>query len=125
MVFWKELAAAVRRFISRYLLGEKQNTDMKEDNSLENNLRRKDLWREKFENLETLINEKISEFKIKVGQAFHFYEIIGKDDQNSITPINKKEEEKDTIDEGFIDEDESRELEENDRINMEDDDLDS
>ena len=121
MIFWKELAAAVRRFISRYLLGEKQNTDMKEDNSLENNLSRKDLWREKFENLETLINEKIGKFKIKVGQAFHFYKIIGEEDQNSITPINKKEEEKDTIDGGFIDEDERRELEEYDRIKIEDD----
>ena len=93
IISWKELAAAVRRFISRYLMIEKQNTDMKENNMLKNHLTGKDLWRKNFANitnLEELINEKINKFNITVKQAFKFYEMIGEKDKNSITPIKKE-----------------------------------
>ena len=93
IISWKELAAAVRRFISRYLMIEKQNTDKKENNMLKRHLIGKDLWRKNFaniSNLEELINEKINKFNITVEQAFNFYEIIGEEDKNSITPIKKE-----------------------------------
>jgi len=93
IISWKELAAAVRRFISRYLIVEKQNTDINENNMLESRLIYKDLWRKSFENITNLgklLNEKINKFKITVGQAFSFYEIIGEEDKNSIIPIKKE-----------------------------------
>ena len=84
---WIEIAAAVRRFISRYLIGEIQSKDINEDEKLIFQLHRADLWEEKYgelEYLEDLITEKISEFNLKVGQALEFYEIIGDEDKNSI-----------------------------------------
>ena len=101
IISWKELAAAVRRYISRYLIVEKQNTDINENNILESRLIYKDLWRKSFENitnLEQLINDKINKFKITVGQAFSFYEIIGEEDKNSIIPIKKETKNDDSSD---------------------------
>ena len=43
----KDLAAAVRRFISRYLAGKLEVTDIKEDRDLTFELTREDLWEEK------------------------------------------------------------------------------
>ena len=43
---WKELAAAIRRFISRYLVGERQTTDIDESLELAFQLTRRDLWGE-------------------------------------------------------------------------------
>ena len=43
----KDLAASVRRFISRYLIGETQTIDLKEDRDLVFELSREDLWEEK------------------------------------------------------------------------------
>ena len=74
---WKELAAAVRRLISRYLTGEMQTTDINENLELVSQLYRTDLWEEKLgklDDLEELITEKIKQFKLTVGQAFNFYE---------------------------------------------------
>ena len=76
---WKELSAVVRRFISRYLFGYKQNID-----KLEFQLAKIDLWEQKFRNLNNLnqlINEKIGQFNLNVGQAFKFYELIGEEDK--------------------------------------------
>ena len=93
---WKYLATAVRRFISRYLVGDRQTTDVNENSELIYQLERKDLWEEKYgklDNLEQLISEKMNIFKIKVGQAFSFYEIIGAEDKNSII-IDKENQDK-------------------------------
>ena len=87
IISWKVLAAAVRRFISRYLVGNRQDTEVNENMELAIQLSRIDLWEEKIGklgNLEELIAEKISKFKIKVGEALSFYNIIGKEDENSI-----------------------------------------
>ena len=92
---WKQLAAAVRRFISRYLVGDRQTIDIDEKQSLTFQLSRIDLWEEKFgklEKLDELIQEKINQFKITVGQAYNFYEIIGKEDKNSILSDKKMRE---------------------------------
>ena len=93
---WKDLAAAVRRFISRYLVGDRQTTDVNENSELIYQLSRKDLWEEKYgklDNLDQLISAKMNKFKIKVGQAFSFYEIIGTEDKNSIIVDKEKKEE--------------------------------
>jgi len=94
---WKDLAAAVRRFISRYLVGDRQTTDVNENSELIFQLSRRDLWEEKFgklENLEQLISDKMNKFKIKVGQAYNFYKIIGTEDKNSIAIDKENEKEK-------------------------------
>ena len=88
----KNLGAATRRLISRYLAGKLEVTDIKEDRDLSFELSREELWEEKvgkLENLMDLIIEKIDEFKLTVGQAYSFYNIIGEDDRNTIN-INDK-----------------------------------
>ena len=82
----------MRRLISRYLTGEMQTTDINENLELVSQLYRTDLWEEKLgklDDLEELITEKIKQFKLTVGQAFNFYEIIGEEDRNSIIIIEK------------------------------------
>ena len=91
-LFIKDLSAALRRFISRYLAGSRQTTDINENNYLELQLNRIDLWEEKYgkiNNLDELISEKINSFKLKVGQSLEFYKIIGNEDKNSIEEIKK------------------------------------
>ena len=90
----KDLAAAVRRFISRYLAGKLEVTDIKEDRDLTFELTREDLWEEKIAKLEDLmeiIGMLLYEFKLTVGQAYEFYQLIGEEDRNSILIQTKKE----------------------------------
>ena len=92
---WKEMAAAVRRLISRYLIGERQTTDINENLELVSQLYRTDLWEEKLkklDDLEDLITKKIKQYKLMVGHSFNFYEIIGEEDKNSIIIIEKNPE---------------------------------
>ena len=80
----KNLGAATRRLISRYLAGKVQTTDISEDRDLAFELTRIELWEEKIgrlEDLEELISAKIYEFKLTVGQANQFYNIIGEEDR--------------------------------------------
>ncbi len=82
-----DLAAAVRRYISRYLAGKRQTTDIDEKRDLAYELWRNDLWDEaigKLENLDDLITGQLNEFKLKVGQAYAFYQIIGDKDKIAI-----------------------------------------
>ena len=88
----KDLAAAVRRFISRYLVGKKQKTDIDPKSMLLPQLKRVDLWNENnwnLKNLEKLVSNVIEEFKLTVGQSYNFYEIIK--DEDSLPKIDKPE----------------------------------
>ena len=102
----KEIAACVRRFISRYLVGNKNNdnnkiddNDKKEDNNKKegNNiipnalllpqLNRPDLWGEKIgklQNLDELISKYLKDLNLTVGQSFKFYEKIKIEDEKEI-----------------------------------------
>ena len=54
-------------------------------------LSRIDLWEEKFgklDDLEELISNQIYEFKLKVGQAYAFYQIIAEEDKIGIFNID-------------------------------------
>ena len=89
----KDLGAATRRFISRYLAGKLQVTDITEDRDLSFELSREELWEEKIGQLEDLmdiITNMTFEFKLKVGQAYDFYNIIGDEDRNSLNFNNTK-----------------------------------
>ena len=90
----KDLGAAVRRLISRYLAGKLEVTDISEDRDLAFELSREDLWEEKIAKLEDLmdiIGAQLYEFKLKVGQAYAFYNLIGEEDRKSIISRIKKE----------------------------------
>ena len=83
-----DLAAAVRRYISRYLVGKRQTTDIDENRDLAYDLSRTDLWPEKIgrlDNLEDLIITQLSEFGLKVSQAFSLYRIIEEEDKTGIS----------------------------------------
>ena len=80
-----EFGAALRRFISRSLLGKKSNIDPKALLSV--NLNRPDLWGEKLGKLNTLgdlISDLINEFNLVVEQSYEFYMIIKDKDEKEI-----------------------------------------
>ena len=80
----KELAAAVRRYISRYLAGKRESIDIDEKRDLTYELSRIDLWEEKIgklDNLYELLFSQIGEFNLNVGQAYEFYELIKAEDK--------------------------------------------
>ena len=83
----QDLAAATRRMISRYLSGNLQVTDFKEDNSLAGQIWRMELWEEKIgklDNLMTLVFDKMKGLNVTLGQAYEFYKIIGEEDRNAL-----------------------------------------
>ena len=105
----KDLGAAVRRFISRYLAGNFEMVNIKEDKELLDELFREDLWSKEIANssdLENKIRDKIGEFKLTVGQAYAFYELIGDEDKKLIKgyEIKKLEEEEKKEKENIINE---------------------
>lgn len=83
-----DLAAAVRRYISRYLVGKRQTTDIDENRDLAYDLSRTDLWSEKIgrlDNLDELITTQLYEFGLKVSQALELYRIIEEEDKTGIS----------------------------------------
>ena len=85
----KDLTGAVRRFIIRYL---SENDDINENEDLTDELFREDLWDEeilKKGNLNSEIGDKLREFKLKVGQAYEFYELINQEDKKIIKEYEK------------------------------------
>jgi len=89
----KDLEAATRRLISRYLVGESQVNDISEDRELAYELTRIDLWEEnivELEDLEDIIINNLYEFKLKIGQAYAFYNLIGTEDRISIISLEDK-----------------------------------
>ena len=80
----KNLAAAIRRFISRYLGGKRGDSDINENQELIGQIIRYDLWElniikneEKFQSEIYSLN-----FDLKVSQAYEFYKILDEDLQN-------------------------------------------
>ena len=81
----RNLASAIRRLISRYLVGTMSDIDIEANRDLSFELSRQELWEEKIwklDELAELIYEKIKEFQLTVGQAFEFYNLIGEEDRN-------------------------------------------
>ena len=93
----KDLGAATRRLISRYLVGKTQMSGLREGTDFCSNLIRVDLWEEKIANSEDFednIFNKLYEFQLKVEQAYSFYNLIGEEDRNSIVLAEKRVEKK-------------------------------
>ena len=62
-----------------------QQIEIKEDRNLSDELGREDLWNENIsENYDLLeiINKLLDEFKLTVSQAYEFYKLIGKEDED-------------------------------------------
>jgi len=104
-----DLAAALRRFISRYLVGNKEVIDVNENIPLDFQLGRIDLWGEKYGNLDNLIelvSEKIKDFNLKVCHALEFYNIIGEQDKSLLkNKFNNSNQDGTEIGEPFEDDD--------------------
>ena len=86
----KDLRAAIRRFISRYLAGKTEEIDIKSDRDLAFELTRKDLWEIDIannDNLEENISNQFEEFKLKVGQVYELYILLGEEDKKLIDKI--------------------------------------
>ena len=93
----KELGAAVRRFISRYLVGSRADASPK--SMLLPNLSKIELWEEKFgknNNLEEELSNKLEDLKITVGQSFDFYEKIKEEDEKEVLSYLEEDVEKPT-----------------------------
>ena len=94
----KDLGAAVRRFISRYLAGKLQTTEIDEKLELPFQLSRMELWEEKIgsnEDLVIIIGVQLNEFKLTIANTYDFYELIGDEDKKSISSlVDKKDEQK-------------------------------
>ena len=100
----KDLGAALRRFISRYLVGKNQNAIINENAPLIPLLKRPELWEEKLAkltNLEELISHQLEEFKLTVGQSFQLYEIIKNEDEKEIFDDEAEEEEEEEEDDNY------------------------
>ena len=84
----KDLGAALRRYISRYLVGSTQIIDIQNTRSLPFELTRQELWEKKVWasecDLENEIKKQIGEFKLEVRHAFQLYKLIGGDDMKEI-----------------------------------------
>jgi hypothetical protein len=93
----KDLAAALRRFISRYLVGKnKKIGDLKEESSLINKLDDPELWNEKLgklQNLKMLISDALKDLNLGIEQSYNFYELIKEQDEEDIKNLLVQEEE--------------------------------
>ena len=97
------MAAAIRRFISRYLSGKRADFDISETQDLSVQLTRNDLRKLNLTDEQDRFNSELYQlFRLKVNQAYKYYELLGGDklDTNferneinqSINNINNKEE---------------------------------
>ena len=97
-----QLGAAVRRFISRYLVGKTTENNIKPNESLSIYLKKPELWEEKIgklKNLGELISDFINEFDIKVENSYEFYmKMKNKDDETISSFLKGNEEDEDEDD---------------------------
>ena len=91
----KDLAAAVRRYISRYLVGFTQTSEVKNQEKLSFYLSRLDLWEEKVWgqdcDLTDEVTKHIENLNLQISQAYKFYELIGEEDRKEIEFLNEEE----------------------------------
>jgi len=91
----KDLAAAVRRYISRYLVGFTQTSEVKNQEKLSFYLSRLDLWEEKVWgqdcDLTDEVTKHIENLNLQISQAYKFYELIGEEDRKEIEFLNEED----------------------------------
>ena len=85
----KDLGSAIRRYITRYLIGN-MNIDINEKRDLLFELTRKDLWKESIYNsdsFEKTLSNIFDEYKLNVDKAYTLYKLIGEEDRDEIKKI--------------------------------------
>jgi len=94
----KSLSSACRKFISRYLVSTRKDTDYNENMDLGVNLTRYEFWPKEIISDEDKFTNEISflkQNKITTGQCFELYNLMGGDEADELKGIKiKKEEEK-------------------------------
>ena len=75
------LAAALRRFIFRYLSGKRSDVDISETQGLIAQLTRNDLWKLNLTDDQERFNSELYQlsFDLKVNQAYEYYNLLGGD----------------------------------------------
>ena len=89
----KQLAASVRRFISRYLYKINNPDEFSPKSKLNIQLKRIDIWDKDTrtnESIESII-DLIKEFDLTVGQSLRFYELIKEDDEKEINMFSEED----------------------------------
>lgn len=87
------LAAAIRRFISRYLSGKRADVDVNESQDLISQLTRNDLWKLNLTDDQDRFNSDLYQlsFGLKVNQAYQYYELLGGDQIDTNFETNQNE----------------------------------
>ena len=92
----KNLAAACRKFVSRYLVSTRKDTDYNENMDLSVNLTRFEFWPDEIVADEDKFGNEISflkKLKITTGQCFELYNLMGGDETDELKGIKIKKEE--------------------------------
>ena len=95
-MFWiytKQLAASIRRFISRYLYRINNQEEFSPKGKLIIHLKKRiDLWNRELRNSGQIekILELIKEFDLNVGQGLKLYELIKEEDEKEINAFTEK-----------------------------------
>ena len=85
-----EFPKALRRYITRYLIGNNNSITNLENNNLSLELNKSDLWGINSGNMNQIKNFLIDTFKdidIKVSQSLEFYKLVGSKEKNSIKQL--------------------------------------
>ena len=106
-----EFIKALRRFITRYLLGDKNILIDLKDENLINEFYRADLWgikeMKEFDKIKILLKIRLKDINIKINQALSLYENIGQKDRENVKDFikeiqkNKEDNESGSEDEGL------------------------
>ena len=86
----KTLAIACRKFISRYLVGKRKDSDYNENAELTMNLTRNEFWPQKYFDKEEIFIQEINLLKIinlSIGQCYELYKLLGFDEMEELKDI--------------------------------------
>ena len=101
------LASACRKFISRYLVSTRMDTDYDEKRDLYADLKRYEFWgKDIIDNFE-LLEKELDNFKdlqLKVGQCYKLYELLEGEENDELKGLKLKE--KEDKNNNFVDDDE-------------------
>ena len=107
----KNLASACRKFISRYLVSTRKDTDYNEKMDLSSNLARYEFWPKEVIEDDDKFNNEISILKtigLTTGQCYELYNLMGGDETDELNGIKIKEEKEEEDEDDYDDEDGGR-----------------
>ena len=99
----KNLASACRKFISRYLVSSRKDTDYNENMDLSTNLARNEFWPKEVIEDNDKFNNEISVLKttgLTIGQCYELYNLMGGDETHELKDIKVKEEKEEEVKDG-------------------------